>query len=222
MSRLKIDREKVGWDSVAKLSQGFKNQMFKPTKYDNKNLGRMSDSDMRKEYTRMSKIANKRIKAIEGRGYYSPSVANLRKAGITNFGLKNQGLTSNADIRKAYRGLMDFLNSTTSTRTGIMSTADAIVKNFGVTFNGNYAEFTQKTRKLFNLYEDLRVMEQKGEIKIGDKYETVADLGSLYDDGIIDADTSPTEVKAILEQMAIQRKQLNVTRQSQLNFHWNV
>ena len=207
---------------MVRLSQGFKNQMFKPSKVEHPNTGRMTDSQLRKEYTRLSKMANKRINAVQKAGYYSPAVEHLSERGISRFGLKNQGLTTSSDIKRAMRDLTDFLNSTTSTRTGIRSVSDDITKNFGIVNNGNYAEFTQKTRKIFDLYEDLKELQQKGELQSGDKYDMVNDLGTLYDAGIIDNDTTASELLERLNQMVESRKENVRIRAKSLKFGWFV
>lgn len=207
---------------MVRLSQGFKNQMFKPSKIVHPNTGRMTDAQLRTEYTRLSKVANKRINAINKAGYYSPAVARLNDRGISKFGLKNQGLTSTSDIKKAMRELTNFLNADTSTRTGIRSVSDQITNNFGITNNGNYAEFTKKTRKIFDLYEDLHELQQHGDLKSGDKYDMVNDLGTLYDAGLIDENTTTGDLIQLLQDMVEQRKQNVRNRYTQLNFNWFV
>ena len=203
-------------------SAGFMAQMFKPSERQSKNLGRMSSSDLRKEYTRQAKVANKRIMAIEKAGLYSPAIANLNDKDIYRFGIKNQGLVTDEDVKKAYRGLMDFLNSTTSSRTGIKQTADKMIKNFNLTFNGNYADFTQKSRKIFDLYEDLRELNKKGVLKESDKYDLISDLNTLYEDGQIDENTSVADLLQQLQEFANQRQAQYNAEQTQLRFNWSV
>ena len=205
-----------------KLNQAFIDQMFAPTIRTPKNLGRMKPDEIRREYTKQAKAANKRIKAIERAGLYSPAVSGLADKGITYFGLKNENLTTDAEIREAYRTLMNFLGSTTSTRTGVKATLDKIVKNFDIDFDGDYAQLSQKATKIFDLYEDLREMAKQGHLKSGDKYDIINDLSTLYDEGLIDKDTSASELLERLNAMAGQRAEEFRARQKQLRFNWTV
>lgn len=205
-----------------KLNKAFVDQMFAPTIRTPKNLGRMTPDEIRREYTKQAKTANKRIKAIHNAGLYSPAVEGLTDKGITYFGLKNQNLTTDAEIRDAYRTMMNFLGSTTSTRTGVKATLDKIVKNFDIDFDGDYAQLSQKATKIFDLYEDLREMTKKGLLKGGDKYDIINDLSTLYDDGFIDQDTSASELLERLNERAVQRAEQVKARQKQLRFNWTV
>lgn len=207
---------------MVKLSAGFKKQMYKPSVRVSVNMGRMTPAQMRAEYTKQAKVANKRINAINKAGLYSPAIENLSKHGIDRFGLKNQGLVTDAEIKQAYKELMGFLNSSTSSRTGIRETSDKMIQNFGLSFNGNYAEFSQKARAIFDLYEELAELSRQGVIKTGDKYDVVNDLGTLYDAGIIDDNTTAGDLIAILNKMANQRANDFRDMQSQLRFNWNV
>lgn len=196
--------------------------MFKPSVRQSANLGRMTDAQIRAEYTRQSKVANKRISAIEKAGYYSPSVHNLNKNGVTRFGLKNQGLKDTKAIRSAYRDLMDFLNSTTSNRTGIKTTIDKMVKNFNMKFDGNYIKFSQKSKDVFDMYEDIQQLAKNNGLGYMDKYDTVHDLDTLYEEGVINEDMSPNEVYDLLKGMAENRKAVVNEQQNQLHFNWRV
>lgn len=204
------------------LSAGFKNQMFKPSDRKPANMGRMTPAQMRAEYTRQAKVANKRINAINKSGLYSPAVAHLGDRGITRFGLKNQGLTTDKEIQSAYRELMDFLQSTTSSRTGIKTTADKMIQNFNMTFNGDYVEFSQKSKKIFDLYEDLRELSNQGFVSESDKYNIIEDLNTLYDQGVIDENTTADSLVKTLNQMMDARKAEINERQNQLRFNWRV
>lgn len=196
--------------------------MFKPSVRTSVNMGRMTSAQIRAEYTKQSKVANKRLNAIQKAGLYSPAVNNLNQHGITRFGIKNQGLVTDADIKKAYRELMDFMNSATSSRTGIKETLDKMSKNFNMKFNGNYVEFSNKSKKLFDLYEDLREMSKKGELQTSDKYDIVHDLDTLYEAGIINDDTTPAELTEILNKMVEDRRVQVNAQYSQLHFNWRV
>ena len=204
------------------LNPAFVNQMFKPSVRTSVNMGRMTSAQIRAEYTKQSKVANKRLNAIQKAGLYSPAVNNLNQHGITRFGIKNQGLVTDADIKKAYRELMDFMNSATSSRTGIKETLDKMSKNFNMKFNGNYVEFSNKSKKLFDLYEDLREMSKKGELQTSDKYDIVHDLDTLYEAGIINDDTPPAELTEILNKMVEDRRVQVNAQYSQLHFNWRV
>lgn len=203
------------------LSPKFVNQMFKPSVRTPKNMGRMTSSELRAEYTKQSKVANKRIASIEKAGYYSPSVKNLYDDGIKRFGIKNQNLMSDTDIKKAYRRLMDFMNSTTSSKTGIRTTLMKMSQNFNMKFDGNYVEFSQKSQRVFDLYEDLNELSKKGELKETDKYNLVHDLDSLYESGELENMSMDDLVKR-LNDLKDERRQIAISRQSKLNYNWMV
>ena len=181
----------------------------------------MSSSDLRKEYTAQAKVANKRIASIEKAGYYSPAVKTLNDEGIKRFGIKNQNLMTDADVKKAYRRLMDFMNSTTSSRSGIRSTLMKMSQNFGMKFDGNYIEFSQKSKRVFDLYEDLKEMSKKGELNESDKYDLVHDLDTLYESGELENLTMDELVKR-LNDLKEGRRQIEISRQSKLHFNWMV
>jgi len=165
--------------------------MYKPSVRTSANLGRMTDAQIRAEYTKQSKVANKRISAIKKSGYYSPAIHNLEKDGLTRFGLKNQNLTDTKSIKTAYRQMMDFLNSTTSNRTGIKETLDKMIKNFNMKFDGDYVAFSQKAKDVFDLYEDIEELSKNGGLGYLDKYNAVHDIDSMIEDGTITDDMSP-------------------------------
>ena len=143
------------------------------------------------------------------------------KKGIKRFGIKNQNLMTDADIKKAYRRLMDFMNSTTSSRSGIRSTLMKMSQNFGMKFDGNYIEFSQKSKRVFDLYEDLKEMSKKGELNESDKYDLVHDLDSLYESGELENLTMDELVKR-LNDLKEGRRQIEISRQSKLHFNWMV
>lgn len=196
--------------------------MYKPTVRQAKNLGRMTESEMRQEYARQAKTANKRIKAIQKAGLYSPAIKEIGKLGITRFGVQNQGLKTPKEIQRAYRDLMNFLNSTTSTKTGIKTTVDKMVQNFNMKFNGDYVAFSKKSKKIFDLYEDLAELSRKGELQTSDKYDIVSDLDTLYNAGEIDENTTAEELIQYLNSRVAERDAMNNARQNQLHFNWKV
>ena len=196
--------------------------MYKPSVRTPKNLGRMTSEQLRAEYTAQSKVANKRISALQKSGLYSPTLKNLNENGIERFGIKNQGLITDADIKKAYRELMDFMNSTTSTRTGVKQTIDKMVKNFNMKFDGNYVEFSRKSQKVFDLYEDLRELSKKGVLKESDKYDIVHDLDTLMESGEIDENTTASDLIERLNELKDVRDGEFKAKQSQLKFNWRV
>lgn len=203
-------------------SPEFVKHMYKPSVRQSANMGRMTDAQIRAEYTKQSKVANKRISAIEKAGYYSPSVHNLNKNGVARFGIKNQGLKDSKAIRSAYRDLMDFLNSTTSNRTGIKDTIDKMVKNFNMKFDGDYAKFSQKSKDVFDMYEDIQKLSKNNGLGYMDKYDVVHDLDTLYEEGVINEDMSPNDVYKLLKDMAENRKAVINEQQNQLRFNFRV
>ena len=204
------------------LNPKFIAQMYKPSVRTPKNLGRMTSEQLRAEYTAQSEVANKRIRALQKSGLYSPTLKNLNENGIERFGIKNQGLVTDADIKKAYRELMGFMNSTTSTRTGVKQTIDKMVQNFNMKFDGNYVEFSRKSQKVFDLYEDLRELSKKGVLKESDKYDIVHDLDTLTESGEIDENTTATQLIERLNELKDVRDSEFRSKQSDLKFNWRV
>lgn len=186
---------------------------------------------LRKEFAQLSKTANARIKSLKKGRYRSPAVEKLKENGIKKFGVRAQKLETEADFRKAIRQAKNFLNSDTSTRRsvkggpkGIKEVTKEMMRNFGIEKKGgeSLSSVTRKARKLFNLYEDLKEMQNRGELKAGDKYEIIEMMSQMYDDGLIDSNTSASEVLSTLNSMISKKKTMTATKQSQLHFQWNV
>jgi hypothetical protein len=81
---------------------------------------------------------------------------------------------------------------------------------------------TRKARKLFDLYDDLKEMQNQGQLKMGEKYEVIEMLSDLYADGVIDDNTPASEVASILNGMIAERREAFRRSQTNLNFQWNV
>ena len=179
---------------------------------------------LRKEFAQLSKTANARIKSLKKGRYRSPAVEKLKESGIKKFGVKAQKLETEADFRKAIRQAKNFLNAETSTRKGLKSVTKEMMRNFGIEKKGgeSLSAVTRKTRKLFDLYDDLKEMQNQGQLKAGDKYEIIEMMSQMYDDGLIDSNTSASELTGILNSMISKKKMMTTAKQSQLNFQWNV
>ena len=179
---------------------------------------------LRKEFAQLSKTANARIKSLKKGRYRSPAVEKLKSEGVKKFGVKAQKLETEADFRRAIRQAKNFLNAETSTRKGLKSVTKEMMRNFGIEKKGgeSISAVTRKTRKLFDLYDDLKEMQNQGQLKAGDKYEIIEMMSQMYDDGLIDSQTSASEILENLNAMITKRKTMNATKQSQLNFQWNV
>lgn len=179
---------------------------------------------LRKEFAQLSKTANARIKSLKKGRYRSPAVEKLKESGIKKFGVKAQKLETDADFRRAIRQAKNFLNAETSTRKGLKSVTKEMMRNFGIEKKGgeSLSAVTRKTRKLFDLYDDLKEMQNQGQLKAGDKYEIIEMMSQMYDDGLIDSNTSASELTGLLNNMISKRKMMNTAKQSQLNFQWNV
>ncbi len=197
---------------------------FQPSTRQRANLGLMTPKQARAEYTKQARVANKRIDSIKKAGLTSYALTNLEKKGIERFGLKNQNLQSEKEIRTAYKELMKFLDSQTSTKTGIKDTADAIARNFGLEIeNGDYAAFQKKYGKIFDLYDELMEMGRQGFVPTdSNKYEIVSELSDLYDAGIITEDTDVNDIIDYLEKRLEKARNKAIQRQKQLRFHWDV
>ena len=98
------------------------------------------------------------------------------------------------------------------------------MRNFGIKRKPGEGlnAITRKARKLFDLYDDLKELANKGEIKSSDKYEVMEMMSQLYDQGFIDQNTSASQVAGRLDSMIMERQGAIRSRQSQLNFNWEV
>jgi len=181
-------------------------------------------AQLKKEFSQVSKTANARIDSLKRGRYKSPAVEKLRENGIKRFGVKSMKLKTEADYRKAIRQAKNFLNSETSTRKGLKKVTREMMKNFGITKKGGegLSSITRKAKRLFNLYDDLKELANKGQISIGDKYEVVEMMSEMLEDNEIDMDMTASEILDKLKVKVQEKKNLKVTRQSQLNFQWSV
>ena len=177
-----------------------------------------------KEFAQLSKKANARIKSLKKGRYRSPAVEKLKQEGVKKFGVKAQGLKTEDDYRKAIRQTKNFLNAKTSTRKGLKDVTKEMMGNFGLTKKGgeSYSAVTRKSRKLFDLYDDLKELQNQGKLQPGDKYELIEMMSQMYDEGLIDTNTSPSELVDILNRKIQEKQSLNQTRIDDLNFQWKV
>lgn len=181
-------------------------------------------AQLKKEFSQLSKTANARIDSLKRGRYKSPAVEKLRENGIRRFGVKSMKLKTEADYRKAIRQAKNFLNNETSTRKGLKKVTKEMMRNFGITKKGGegLSSITRKAKRLFNLYDDLKELANKGQLSIGDKYEVVEMMSEMLEDSEIDMDMSASEILEKLTVKTQEKKNLKVTRQSQLNFQWSV
>ena len=98
------------------------------------------------------------------------------------------------------------------------------MENFGITKKGgeSLSSVTRKSRKLFDLYDDLKEMHNKGDLESGDKYELMEMMSQLYDSGQIDRNTSASEIVLQLNDMIQSKRTKSKLRQRDLNFNWSV
>lgn len=179
---------------------------------------------LKKEFADLSKKANARITSLKKGRYRSPAVEKLRSEGVKKFGVKAQKLETEADYKRAIRQAKNFLNAETSTRKGLKKVTKEMMRNFGITKKGgqSFSEITRKSRKLFDLYDDLKEMANKGELTSSDKYELMEMMSEMWDEGLIDSQTSASEIVNNLNNMITERKNRTRQRQSDLNFEWAV
>lgn len=187
-------------------------------------MTKASLAQLKKEFNSLARQANSRIDSLKKGRYRSPAVEKLKSEGVKRFGTKAQGLKTEADYRKAIRQAKNFLSSETSTRKGLKKVTQEMMRNFGIKRKPGegLSTVTRKARKLFDLYDDLKELANKGEIKSSDKYEVMEMMSDLYDQGLIKQGTSASEVSGYLDQMIAAKQNVNRSRQSQLNFSWEV
>lgn len=181
-------------------------------------------AQLQREFAQVSRQANARIDSLKKGRLRSPAYEKLRSEGVTRFGVKAQGLKTEADYRRAIRQARNFLEAKTSTRKGLKKVTTEMMRNFGLTKKGgeSWSTVTKKARKLFDLYDDLKQMYENGELKSGDKYELIEMMSSLYDEGIIDGSTSASEIAGRLNKMIVDKHSAVVRRQSTLNYEFRV
>lgn len=187
-------------------------------------MAKTSLDQLKKEFNVLARQANSRMDSLKKGRYKSPAVEKLKSEGVKRFGTKAQNLKTEADYRRAIRQARNFLKSETSTRKGLKSVTKELMKNFGIKRKPGEGlnAITRKARKLFDLYDDLKELANKGEIKSSDKYEMMEMMSQMYDEGIIDQRTSASQITNQLNQMITARQGLMRSRQSQLNFNWEV
>lgn len=181
-------------------------------------------ASLKKEFAQLSRTANSRIDSLKKGRYRSPAVEKLKESGIKRFGVKAQNLKTEADYRKAIRQAKNFLSAETSTRKGLKNVTRKMMENFGIKKKGgeSLSSVTRKSKKLFDLYDDLKEMHNKGDIESGDKYELMELMSQLYDSGEINSRTSASEIVDKLNNMIKNKRNMGRMRQSQLNFNWSV
>lgn len=179
---------------------------------------------LKKEFAKLSKQANARITSLKKGRYRSPAVEKLKSEGVKKFGVKAQKLETEADYRRAIRQAKNFLNAETSTRSGLKKVTKEMMQNFDITKKGgeSLSSVTRKARKLFDLYDDLKELQNKGELNSADKYELIGLMSEMYEDGLIDSQTSASEIIATLNKKIEAKRNLAQTRLSDLNFEWSV
>lgn len=187
-------------------------------------MAKQTLAQLKKEFNSLARQANSRIDSLKKGRYRSPAVEKLRSEGVKRFGTKAQNLRTEADYRKAIRQARNFLSSETSTRKGLKKVTQEMMRNFGIKRKPGegLSAVTRKARKLFDLYDDLKELANKGEIKSSDKYEVMEMMSQLYDQGIIDQRTSASQITAHLNQMIGARQGVSRARQASLNFSWEV
>lgn len=181
-------------------------------------------AQLKKEFSKLSSQANSRIDSLKKGRYRSPAVEKLRSEGVKRFGVRAQGLKTEADYRRAIKQAKNFLSSETSTRKGLKKVTKEMMRNFGITKKGgeSLSAITRKSRKLFALYNDLKEMYNKGEFSSNDKYELMEMMSQLYDLGMIDQSTAASQISVRLNAMISEKRSMNRAKQSSLNFSWEV
>lgn len=118
----------------------------------------------RKEVSRLSAIANKRIKRLEKNKLTdSPAYKKLVKDGVVKFGVKGKSFN---EVQAEMSKLNRFLTSNTSTIRGINKTLKSMADNTGIKYK-NLKELKSKASKFFELSS-----------KVEQYLRTVEDMGS--------------------------------------------
>ena len=179
---------------------------------------------LKKEFAQLSKTANARITSLKKGRYRSPAVEKLKEQGVKKFGVKAQKLKTEADYRKAIRQAKNFLSAETSTRKGLKKVTRETMRNFGLTKKGgeSLSAVTRRSRKLFDLYDDLKELQNKGDLTSADKYEIIEMMNEMYESGLIDQNTTASEIISSLQDRIREKQNISRARQSQLNFQWSV
>lgn len=108
----------------------------------------MNPQAYRKEVSRLSSLANKRLVRLEKGGLTdSPAYSRWVDDGKVKFGVKNKSYN---DLQKEMSRLKRFINSNTSTVRGINNTLKDMAKNTGIKYN-NIKDLRAKSSKFFEL-----------------------------------------------------------------------
>lgn len=104
--------------------------------------------NFRSEVSRLSSMANKRIKRLEESDVnHSPALKKWKENGGEYFGIRGK---TQAETRKEFYRVRDYLDSSTSSITGTKKVLRNMAKNTGLEYE-TYDDLIDKSRKFFEL-----------------------------------------------------------------------
>ena len=148
---------------------------------DNKVYSVMSEKEYRKEVSRLSAMANKRIQRLEQNDLTdAPAYKKFMSQGGGKFGVR--GKTWN-EVQQEMKRVTGFVNSSTSTIRGVNTTLKEMASNTGIKYD-NLKDLQSKAAKFFDLSSKveqyLRNVEDMGSA-IG--YQQIWEAINTYTDG---------------------------------------
>ncbi len=158
----------------------------------------VSQKEFRKEVSRLSSLANKRIKRLENNDMLdSPAYKKFINEGGTKFGIRGKDWNQVQQEMKRVKG---FVNSTTSTIKGINSTLKNMADNTGIKYN-NLKDLQNKANKFFELASKteqyLRTVDDMGSA-IG--YQKIWEVINEYaDSNLIDLSAAEGDIDSMVE-----------------------
>ena len=117
------------------------------------NVFMLDVKEFRKEVSRLSQIANKRIKRLEERDWGdAPALRALKEEGIAKFGVKGK---THQELQTMAAKLLKFMNAETSTVTGAVEDIKETARITGITYE-SVKELKQKATKFFELASKIK------------------------------------------------------------------
>lgn len=155
----------------------------------------------RKEISRLSAIANKRMKRLENRDWAdSPALKTLKNEGIAKFSVKGK---THQEVQNMAGRLLKFLKAETSTITGATNNAKEIANITGITYN-SVKDLKVKMKKFFEVQSKItQYLKSQGEIAAALDYRQIWNSINHYvkeqEIDLSDAKTSVDELLAEVE-----------------------
>lgn len=156
--------------------------------------------EFRKEASRLSQIANKRMKRLEERDWgNSPALRALREEGIVKFGVRGK---THQELQAMGAKLVKFLNAETSTITGAIEDIKETARIANITYE-SVEELKVKATKFFELASKIKqYLKSQEDTAAALNYRMIWNQINTYvQEQEIDLAAAETSVETLLEQV---------------------